>query len=121
MFQFPSNGKAHVHELVEKGNGPKDFSFQFPSNGKAHVHNPRRGEENGIQKVSIPFKRESTCARGSKMFRPGMSITVFQFPSNGKAYMHFASGVTQTGGDLFQFPSNGKAYMHKVYISTGKW
>ena len=29
--------------------------------------------------------------------------------------MHFASGVTQTGGDLFQFPSNGKAYMHLKY------
>ena len=114
-FQFPSNGKAHVHSEANRMIFERTvYLFQFPSNGKAHVHGvfsyspeyafrlvsiPFKRESTCAlfiffasgrdrEGVSIPFKRESTCARGSKMFRPGMSITVFQFPSNGKAYMH---------------------------------
>ena len=36
-FTFPSNGKAHGHEL-RSDNSHIELQFQFPSNGKAHGH-----------------------------------------------------------------------------------
>ena len=40
LFQFPSNGKAHVHWSVKQWIRSVPTLFQFPSNGKAHVHLP---------------------------------------------------------------------------------
>ena len=63
MFQFPSNGKAHVNENFEKlQDTHQTAGFQFPSNGKAHV-NERCLLEFGDAKE-------------------------FQFPSNGKAHVN---------------------------------
>ena len=63
-FPFPANGKAHVHSSsrsVKQFSG--DFSFPFPANGKAHVHFFEYGfQEKEGEDVSIPCKRESTCA-----------------------------------------------------------
>ena len=36
--------------------------FPFPSNGKAHVHAGTEESSPVVETVSIPFKRESTCA-----------------------------------------------------------
>ncbi len=138
LFQFPSNGKAHVHQLTKLMGSLYPEEFQFPSNGKAHVHedlcpspklisacfnslqtgkhmctasDPMVGERasrcfNSLQtgkhmctktlkkgleakEVSIPFKRESTCARNYKLHNAyGFKEVKFQFPSNGKAHVH---------------------------------
>ena len=70
--------------------------------------------------VSIPFKRESTCAHNI----PGqvilaLSDSQFQFPSNGKAHVHkiklFLGSVETIA---FQFPSNGKAHVHMEMSGT---
>ena len=84
VFQFPSNGKAHVNrkkkakrrkehfvsipfkregtcEPPNTGNESDLFKFQFPSNGKAHVNHPGAQAPEYRGKVSIPFKREGTC------------------------------------------------------------
>ena len=79
MFQFPSNGKAHVHRTPGLAKRYFKGVFQFPSNGKAHVHLDHASRY-CMFALSIPFKRESTCAR-RKDFK-------FQFPSNGKAHVH---------------------------------
>ena len=75
MFQFPSNGKAHVHPgvcLNPYGKGHPQF--QFPSNGKAHVH------------CWIGFAE--------------VVLYSFQFPSNGKAHVHlFVDDKVGVGGD----------------------
>ena len=88
-FQFPSNGKAHVHAATCPPYYGRGREFQFPSNGKAHVH-------------------AATCppyyGRGRE----------FQFPSNGKAHVHAATCPPYYGrGREFQFPSNGKAHVHR--------
>ena len=51
-----------MHFLLqnEKENGI--LLFQFPSNGKAHVHSINSHVDFADDLVSIPFKRESTCA-----------------------------------------------------------
>ena len=69
------------------------FLFQFPSNGKARVNwqgTTILGELK--RKVSIPFKRESTCEQTTKekLRRSSiMRLAWFQFPSNGKARVNF--------------------------------
>ena len=59
-FQFPSNGKADPKSL--KTTGIRLFltsQFQFPSNGKADPKKVRSTHISPLQRVSIPFKRES--------------------------------------------------------------
>ena len=63
------------------------YRFQFPSNGKAHVHIPDDVVKHPNKRVSIPFKRESTCARGRNQ-AGDVEGRRFQFPSNGKAHVH---------------------------------
>ena len=86
LFQFPSNGKAHVHEqrLVDT---LLMFGFNSLQTGKHMCTITRRKTVNHLLiRVSIPFKRESTCARGEQYtFRRPKP---FQFPSNGKAHVH---------------------------------
>ena len=63
-FQFPSNGKARVNRRIAIINQLKSRTFQFPSNGKARVNwiqDPCIHTTFCPLKVSIPFKRESTC------------------------------------------------------------
>ncbi len=88
-FQFPSNGKAHVHGRFRGCVFPLQEVFQFPSNGKAHVHEKATvaGLKSYLREVSIPFKRESTCAPIGFRFH-GFRSSQFQFPSNGKAHVH---------------------------------
>ena len=115
-FQFPSNGKAHVHWSCLWGRWwirfcvsipfkrestcalkgvfnvqRKTFKFQFPSNGKAHVH-----------VLAVPTNN--------------ILSTEFQFPSNGKAHVHDVSDKVNNNPDEFQFPSNGKAHVHVVRL-----
>ena len=85
LFQFPTNGKAHVNEMVVFESGMFEIEFQFPTNGKAQ-RNQKAGSMicrwqiygfNSLQtgkhiwtspdnpkrvtgRVSIPYKREST-------------------------------------------------------------
>ena len=37
-FQFPSNGKAYMHEVAATITAMQATEFQFPSNGKAYMH-----------------------------------------------------------------------------------
>ena len=37
VFQFPSNGKAHLNDNVDNKKEQQNL-FQFPSNGKAHLN-----------------------------------------------------------------------------------
>ena len=112
--------------------------FQFPSNGKAHVHAPTsrvEAEEEEVV-VSIPFKRESTCAQGIGMlFLFGMLVSIpfkrestcAQSSSAMAETLYLSFNSLQTGKHmctpfyylqdfqeriLFQFPSNGKAHVH---------
>ena len=82
-FQFPSNGKVDPKPDNNEDNN-EEGKFQFPSNGKV---DPKRTFAGTIryllQKVSIPFKRES----GSKGLHTIVGTCTgiqFQFPSNGK-------------------------------------
>ena len=86
-FPFPANGKAHVHYSQTPIPPHHDEKFPFPANGKAHVHNYiviscfyHR------HRVSIPCKRESTCAQRITRLLPGRRK--FPFPANGKAHVH---------------------------------
>ena len=126
----------------DKVEAMKPVEFQFPSNGKAHVHGIIGGhKDDEVETVSIPFKRESTCAHGSvlsdisavaKSFNSlqtgkhmctvlyphsGIGYPVaFPFPSNGKAHVHYST-QTRSWKDFskFQFPSNGKAHVHENF------
>ena len=70
--------------------------------------------------VSIPFKRESTCAHGDQgEYVNHQNDTSFQFPSNGKAHVHSFpknSGASSNNAPMFQFPSNGKAHVHVLKV-----
>ena len=64
-----------------------------------------------IQKVSIPFKRESISKEWVDNVAKLKSLK-FQFPSNGKAYPKTFDNrdYSRNAQQMFQFPSNGKAY-----------
>ena len=42
MFQFPTNGKAHLNFFSGHAHGMSPGEFQFPTNGKVHVNGDRR-------------------------------------------------------------------------------
>ena len=55
------------------------------------------------RQVSIPFKRESTCALSCDY--PGCKKKKFQFPSNGKAHVHRKKKEEGSDGDNQRFNS----------------
>ena len=61
-FNSLQTGK-HMCTAIGQGFEKLLEAFQFPSNGKAHVHEVEEAAEEEEEEVSIPFKRESTCAR----------------------------------------------------------
>ena len=62
-----------------------------------------------IERVSIPFKRESLSKEEiAELIERDESE--FQFPSNGKAYPKKHKRSSTGCLSKFQFPSNGKAY-----------
>ena len=115
--------------------------FQFPSNGKAHVHGIIGGhKDDEVETVSIPFKRESTCAHGSVLSDISAVAKSFNSLQTGK---HMCTKMLQSPehfrrssvsipfkrestcarpfeelrsyrSQRFQFPSNGKAHVHKM-------
>ena len=111
LFQFPSNGKAHLNSHKSGGTTGKEM-FQFPSNGKAHLNFKGELKWDSIQsQVSIPFKRESTFKR--KIYSCNdLYLRRFQFPSNGKAHLNYRNPRPKGRQRRFQFPSNGKAHLN---------
>ena len=80
LFPFPSNGKAHVHKHRSDHHEHLNL-FPFPSNGKAHVHTGSVVEyEDGVSGVSIPFKRESTCAQTPTMLTQSRGVHIVSIP-----------------------------------------
>ena len=95
------------------------ITFQFPSNGKAHVHRDMDGYDVviGDVLVSIPFKRESTCAL-KHIDLEATFVYGFNSLQTGK---HMCTDVWNGFFPLskeFQFPSNGKAHVHTSGISS---
>ena len=78
VFQFPSNGKAHVHRVVgAPKHGFQVGGFNSLQTGKHMCTKLDRINEYGeIITVSIPFKRESTCAPSHSKLVTGDLVTV---------------------------------------------
>ena len=89
--------------------------FQFPSNGKAHLNMVMDDSDLiGFEDVSIPFKREGTSKLSEESDANSLEAYEFQFPSNGKAHLNqYKTYVMKNVGEMFQFPSNGKAHLNR--------
>ena len=109
-FQFPSNGKAYPKLLgVLLAMRLQKVSIPFKRESVSKGRQVRQSFS--PEEVSIPFKRESVSKDGTRDGIPGVKVTSFQFPSNGKAYPKLRRYRSETSpAHAFQFPSNGKAY-----------
>ena len=136
-FPFPSNGNAHRKWLLmvlppqkmwkisipfkpERKHIARDVEavfiiiddqmFPFPSNGKAeHKSHRQRATRATVERVSIPFKRETT-SQAQLCLEPETRRSAFRFPSNGNAYRKRAAEIGDSQVEMFRFPSNGKPH-----------
>ena len=116
VFQFPSNGKAHVHPSTPNALPSGITRFNSLQTGK-HMCTE--------ETASMPTKAErsfNSLQTGKHMctgfFRIPLSMlsVLFQFPSNGKAHVHSLFSLPQAEIEkVFQFPSNGKAHVHSLF------
>ena len=138
-FQFPSNGKAHVHKkqriskqkpwqvsipfkrestcALYRGNNlyVQPCSFNSLQTGKHMCTENDALGKNLIIEVSIPFKRESTCARNPvgnnrRWHREEVSIP---FKRESTCAPSHSECIFDVAMIVFQFPSNGKAHVHR--------
>ena len=140
-FQFPSNGKAHVHQEKPKSVAAAlldNLCFNSLQTGKhmctSVVNSPlfifsasgfnslQTGKhmctDKGEKKEERTLLRFNSLQTGKHMCTCDKAVVVvpvpeFQFPSNGKAHVHRPDGdCANERKRLFQFPSNGKAHVH---------
>ena len=99
---------------------PKPQVFPFPSNGKVVPNEGWEGQGCCCgEKVSIPFKRESSSEHVLPIREK--SVVEFPFPSNGKVVPNVKLIYAEDNhNEEFQFPSNGKVVPNLTYNDKNK-